>query len=58
MAGGAGVRAMTETGGLVRRISSGMGDGRAAQRVVTKATTRERNESFISMSLKGLEAGC
>lgn len=58
MACGAGVRAMTGTGGLVRRLPSGMGDGRAAQPVVTKATSGERIESFMSMKLEGLEAGC
>ena len=58
MAGWSGVRAMMGTGGLVRWLPSGMGDGRAAQPVVTMATSGERIESFISINLEGLEAGC
>ena len=58
MPGWSGVRAMTGAGGLVRRLLSEMGDGRAAQPVVTMATSRESIESFISIKLEGLEAGC
>ena len=58
MPGGSGVRAMTGTGGLVRRLLSEMGDGRATQPVVTTATSGNRIESFISIKLEGLEAGC
>ena len=58
ISGESGVRAMTGTGGVVRWLSSGMGDGRAAQPVVTTATSRERVESFMLINLVGLGAGC
>lgn len=58
MIGESGVRAMMGTGGLVRWLSFEMGGGRAAQPVVTTATSRERFESFISIKLEGLEDGC